>query len=84
MTTLLFQLREAARTEADELVRLNLKLCADELQQSLHNFTLSPTEMNLRLVNGHWIHGVKVLSYAGTRKGPWGGGALKEGARLNT
>lgn len=78
--TLLFQLRDAARTESDELVRYNLKLCADELQQSLRALTYNPTETNLRLVNGHWTHGMRILSYAGTRNGPGGGGRVKQAA----
>lgn len=82
-TTLLFQLREAARTEADELIKFNLKMIADELDSAIVKFALSATADNLQKVNGHWSHGVRMLDFAGKRPGNGGrGGAFKEGALL--
>ena len=81
--TLLLQLRDAAKTERDELVRYNLKLIADELDGACTRFATDPTTDNLTAVNGHWVHGVRMLDFASKRGGSGGSGVgLKEGALL--
>lgn len=81
--SLLLKLRDAARIEKDELIRFNLKLIADQLDEAIRDFTKVPTGDNLTAVNGYWSHGLRMLSFAGKRNGPGGaGGGLKEGAKL--
>lgn len=82
--TLLFQLREAARVEYDELVRFNLKHAADQLDDAVTKFAAEPTQARLIDVNGFWAHGVRMLDNAGRRKPRNGGNGagLKEGALL--
>lgn len=81
--TLLFQLREAARVEHDELVKFNLKHAADQLSESCAKFAVDPTTAQLQVVNGYWSHAVRMLDYAGRRNGGGTTGAgLKESALL--
>ena len=83
MTTILLQLREAARAEPDYLVKFNLNLAADTLQNSIGVFGHDPTAENLRVVNGQWAHAARLLKFINERGDDGGNGAgLKDGAKL--
>lgn len=67
MKQMLQTLRNAAVDSNDDLLRFNLNLTAAELEDSLIALTQWPTEENLRRVNGHWAHGVKLMGHAEER-----------------
>lgn len=62
------QLRDAMRTERDELVRFNLAESADNLQAALNNFNTVPTGQFLILVNSEWASAVLVFGNAGLQQ----------------
>lgn len=81
--TLLLQLRNAAMQERNELVRYNLKLAADLIDQALTRFTADPTTSRLATLQSEWSNGLRVLGYAGKTSYPGGNGSgLTEGALL--
>lgn len=81
--SLLGQLDAAARVERDELVKYNLNLCKNELWDAFRRFESSPTGDNLVALNGHWSHGVRLLTFATPQDiNPRPGAGLREPARL--
>lgn len=84
MSTMLLQLREAARAERDSLVKFNLKKVADELDTAIKTFGALPISDNLSAVNGLWARAVRQLGFASGPTGDGGkrGAGLKEGAKL--
>jgi hypothetical protein len=80
--TVLFRIRDAARTCPDRSLQLRLKDIADELKAALKALADSPIDTNLQLLNGLWVRAWRLLELVKVLPDPSGGGSLREEARL--
>lgn len=78
-TSLLLQLRDAAKVERDELTRFRMRQTADALSQAIAAFKDSSNCNTLTEVNAQWARGIRVLGFA-TAVDPNGGGAKMRNA----
>ena len=67
---MLLTLRTAAIDCQDALIRFNLDLVANELEEAIETFRLVASEENLRRMVGHWAHGQLMMNYAGQKRTP--------------
>jgi hypothetical protein len=73
--SLLLQLRDAAKVERDELTRFNMRTVADDLSVAIRAFQTTPTGTNLTTLQGLWVRGIRVLSFANPIDPSTSGGA---------
>lgn len=79
----LLTIRDAAKAERDEVIRLNLRMLADELAAALAVLSDCPSRESMITVNGKWAQADALLNSPGRNKGGGNrGGAMKEGALL--
>jgi hypothetical protein len=60
-TSFIKRLREAVRTERDEVIRLNLRTTADNLEAAIKALSANPVTANMSAVQGYWARGVRML-----------------------
>lgn len=78
--TFLLELREAARECPSVTLAKQLKDVADELSLAIRKFNLEITEERLRVVNGLWVRGRRLLTGMPIKSGGPGGGRARKAA----
>lgn len=69
-TNILFDIREAARTDVDQTVRYALRTAADGLEKALNLLATDPTRANMQDVNGMWAYACQLLKLHKTMPEP--------------
>lgn len=81
--SLLLRLREAAKTDRDEPIRLLLRRAADNLQDAVGRVAKLPTKDSMTNLNGCWSQAIRALGQAkGPPENTTHGAGLGEGALL--
>lgn len=71
--TILFELRESARTNRNEKYRELAKAAADQLNESIHELWRKPTRSRMIELNGLWASAERLLKNQPTDDVPGGG-----------